>query len=143
MNIEDYGTSAELDVWLRLKRMGAIVFITKPLMGYRLAEESYSHRLAKVRTTRHDIFKVLDSEKSLTYKGIKYKDFLEFKDISLRIINILRKRDYDNEIPVHNYSIGTYFKIGLESKWHLKIFIIVFMVYLVRPFYNRTTRKIL
>ncbi len=140
-NIKDFGTSADLDVWLRLNKIGSMGFINKPLMEYRLAEESYSYRISKVRTTRHDLFKVLDKERNLNEKELQYKKFLEFKDITLRIINILRKKDMNSLIPEYHGNILSCLKLGVASKWHAKIFIVGLFIFILRPFLKKSVRK--
>src|SRR5690606_34200422 len=88
-------TSADLDVWMRILDFGHFGFINKNLINYRVAEQSYSYRIAKVRLFKHDIFKVLESENYLSYSN-KYSSELTFllnKDSALRFLNLLRTRD--------------------------------------------------
>ena len=142
-NIEEFGTSADLDVWLRLNKLGSFIFLASPLMGYRVAEQSYSFRIAKTRITRHDLFKVLDREEGLSKQEYKFKNFLEFKDVTLRTINLIRSKKHDVELPKFRYRILSHFKISFYSKWHMKIFIVGFIIYISRPLLLRPIRKIL
>lgn len=57
---ERYGTSADLDVWLRIAEKHMLGIITVPLMRYRVSRNSHSYRYTRTRTTPHDILRVLD-----------------------------------------------------------------------------------
>ncbi len=55
-----YGTSADLDVWLRIAQQHKVGILTSPLMRYRISHHSFSYRYVRTRTTPHDILRVLD-----------------------------------------------------------------------------------
>ncbi|MFA6433312.1 MAG: glycosyltransferase family 2 protein [Elusimicrobiales bacterium] len=57
---EHFSTSADLDVWLRIAERHPLGFINIPLMKYRVSASSYSYNFARLKTTRHAIFLVLD-----------------------------------------------------------------------------------
>lgn len=117
---EKFKTSADLDVWLRLSEFGNIAAIKKPLMKYRVADASYSYRVAKKRTTRHDLFLVLDCYKNES--NISDYNFLALKDQSIRSLNIIRnqKREicFPNEVK---FDLVLVVKKMCQSKWHLKM----------------------
>lgn len=117
---EKFKTSADLDVWLRLSEFGNIAAIKKPLMKYRVADASYSYRVAKKRTTRHDLFLVLDCYKNES--NISDYNFLALKDQSIRSLNIIRnqKREicFPNEVKFDLVLVVK--KMG-QSKWHFKM----------------------
>lgn len=119
-NGSKFNTSADLDVWLRLAKLGAIVAIREPLIRYRVAEASYSYRIAKKRTTRHDIFLVLDQYKNS--ENIADYNFLALKDQAIRNLNILRNKKRDEAFPS---DVKFYFSLVVKkmfhSKWHLKM----------------------
>lgn len=125
-NGEKYKTSADLDVWIRLLDFGKLAFIDKHLINYRVAEASYSFRVAKVRTNKHDIFKVLEAD-VLSENAKKYDVYLNFllnKDCANRFLNTLRTKDklqiqtYQWEISFNIFQI---IKISLSTLWHLKM----------------------
>lgn len=56
---EAFGTSADLDVWLRVLQYHMIGIIPKPLMRYRISLGQHSEKL-RSRVTRSDFFRVID-----------------------------------------------------------------------------------
>jgi glycosyltransferase involved in cell wall biosynthesis len=60
-NGNDFRTSADLDVWLRIAKRHRIAIQCMPLIGYRVTQQSTSFNIARTRTGEHDIFKVLDA----------------------------------------------------------------------------------
>lgn len=55
-----WGTSVDLDLWLRINEAHPIGILKEPLLNYRMAKESFSFNHLRARTGRHDLFKVLD-----------------------------------------------------------------------------------
>lgn len=118
-NGEKYKTSADLDVWLRLSEFGKIAAITTPLMRYRVADASYSYRIAKKRITKHDIFLVLDQYKRK--ENIDDYNFLVSKDQANRSLNIIRNNKRDECFPsVVKFNLPLVLRKMTHSKWHLK-----------------------
>lgn len=121
-----YKTSADLDVWIRLAEMGSFLAIQDKLMHYRVAEASYSFRVAKKRTTRHDFFLVLDHYKNIYQKMLSSTDeenyiFLNLKDQALRSLNMIRNKKRDEGFPEEvQFNFSLVVKKMLLSKWHLK-----------------------
>ncbi|MGZ3789768.1 MAG: glycosyltransferase family 2 protein [Bacteriovorax sp.] len=119
-----YKSSADLDVWLRLSEMGKIAAIRTPLLKYRVAEASFSYRIAKKRTTKHDLFLVLNEYKNknkLTPSMIEDYYFLELKDQSLRSLNIIRNKKRDERFPREvKFNLLLVLKKMFHSKWHFK-----------------------
>ncbi len=60
-NEQEYGTSADLDYWLRVAAFCGIGIIDEPLFGYRLSESQGGAQYNKLRTTLADMFLVLDA----------------------------------------------------------------------------------
>lgn len=92
-----FGSSADLDVWLRVAQAGMMGLITVPLMGYRVSSHSFTVHQVSRRTTEHDILKVLRYYLSLP----EYKDVSEnrlifhiFKDTAVRRWNGGRTKDH-------------------------------------------------
>lgn len=116
----DYKTSADLDVWLRASLFGSICAINKPLMNYRVAEASYSFRIAKKRVTRHDLFLVL--ENYLTSEVREDFEFLQLKDQSIRAFNIFRNKSVEIEYPIEvKFSLLLVLSKMLASRWHFEM----------------------
>ncbi len=121
-----YNTSADLDVWFRLLESGKFGFINKPLINYRVAEASYSYRVAKIRTHKHDIFKVLEAPKNVRYmrENKNELNFLLNKDYANRFLNVLRTRDRD-QIKAYSwecdFEMFACLKSGVTSPWHFKM----------------------
>lgn len=124
---EEFKSSADLDTWLRISRAGLICFNSSPLINYRVANVSYSYRLAKVRLTKHEIFLVLepylrDNLNWLPEESLNDYKFLHFKDEAFRIINA-----WKNKAP--RGQLGEIQKVDwlvvlpriFRSKWHFKI----------------------
>lgn len=123
-NGEDFKTSADLDVWLRLTEHGPLIFCKAPLMNYRVAEASYSYRLKKVRTHRHDLFLVLDHLRKDAEIAKRYQaeyDFLEMKDRALINYNLLKSNQSQ---PYRTFNLLKNLVIGLKDGWHLKFWLL-------------------
>jgi hypothetical protein len=115
-----FKTSADLDVWLRLAKVGDLVAIRKKLIRYRVADASFSYRIAKVRVARHDIFLVLDQYKNA--ENINDYNFLILKDQAIRSLNIIRSKKYDVEFPSDiPFDFCLILKKMFQSMWHLKM----------------------
>jgi hypothetical protein len=54
-----FGTSADLDLWLRILREHGFGFLDEPLLRYRWSRHSYSYREARRTTREGDLIKVL------------------------------------------------------------------------------------
>lgn len=54
-----FGSSADLDVWLRIASKHSIAILNEPLMRYRIDSKQYSSTV-RLRTQRPDIFRVLE-----------------------------------------------------------------------------------
>ena len=122
-----YNTSADLDVWIRLSMLGKFAAISSPLIKYRVADISYSFRVAQKRITRHDFFKVLDEHITDGFMDDYY--FLSMKDQSLRSLNILRNKMYKEHFP-QDFKLRPILIIKKMSysKWHFKFGTAIFAI---------------
>ncbi|HXH73868.1 MAG TPA: glycosyltransferase family 2 protein [Bacteriovoracaceae bacterium] len=126
-NGRDFRTSADLDVWLRISKIGLVCFNSSPLMRYRVGSTSFSFRLAKVRVKRHELFLVLEKylHESLDWLPESSLDdyrFLNMKDEAFRIINSYKnKADFKLLGPLPPVDLGLVIKRLFRSKWHFKI----------------------
>lgn len=121
-----FGSSADLDVWFRLARLGNFGFITKPLMRYRVSNASFTVRETKRRVGPHDLLRVLraylydpahgenDSEKQ------RYFEFHQLKDVALRRMNILTSGRKDLEFPIFEGQAIRLLPLLFESRYHFK-----------------------
>jgi glycosyltransferase involved in cell wall biosynthesis len=55
-----FGTSADLDMWLRIVRSHPVGILDEKLMCYRISESQGSNLYGKLRTSEADFFKVMD-----------------------------------------------------------------------------------
>lgn len=133
-NGEEFKTSADLDVWLRLTEYGPLIFCKEALMNYRVAEASYSYRLKKVRTHRHDLFLVLDQlrkEKGIAERYQAEYDFLGMKDQALINFNLMKTKQENQSIPIN---IKRALILATRDFWHLKFFSTALMIWLYKTF---------
>lgn len=86
-NFEEFKTSADFDVWLRLSKEGSLGFINEALVKYRMSNASYSYVNNRLATRMFDMFLVF--EKYLSDSNVnKY----------------LSKKDYNNYYFQYNKS---------------------------------------
>lgn len=128
-NGRDFKTSADLDVWLRLCKLGRLGFLTEPLIRYRISSASLTVREVKGRIKEHDIFLVLrhytksgdvkDAIK-LSALDLEFMQFQKFKDIALRRWNIVR-RSLPQPLPSLSGDSGfSLLRLMLADWFHLK-----------------------
>jgi glycosyltransferase involved in cell wall biosynthesis len=95
----EYGSSADLDLWLRASEAGNVGFLRAPLMNYRISRWSFSVALSKVRVTAHPMLKViadhLERRQSMANSAIDSNDlwnwrFLQMKDAAFLKLNRLK-----------------------------------------------------
>lgn len=120
-----FGTSADLDVWLRIAVRHDVGVRHLPLMNYRVSSSSYSYQLARIRTSEHDIFKVFNywvcAFEALggTLNNRRNVLLLREKDFINRSINLLIKRQVRNAWCL--WCAGLFNKNFLTAffdKWH-------------------------
>jgi glycosyltransferase involved in cell wall biosynthesis len=137
-----FGSSADLDVWLRIANNHLVAFIDMPLMRYRVNSDQFSN-LVRQRTRRADFFLVLDYylklnrvKLVLTEQDQNNINQLEINDRIWRSINHYTNGYLDeakilmyNLIKFENYLISIKTKRGCVN--FLVIIILNFM-YLIR-----------
>jgi GT2 family glycosyltransferase len=143
----EFGTSADLDLWLRFARHGALAYLRRALMSYRVSEASYSAGVIKVRTTRHPLFKVLEFHRAQGVRdGVidsrteietqRDLEFLLLKDDALIALNRMRRGE---SVP-SSLSLGARAVRTLpalcRSKFHFKFGVSVFGIALVARVYE-------
>ncbi|MCV2401635.1 glycosyltransferase family 2 protein [Marinomonas sp. C2222] len=137
-SFSNFDTASDVGVWFRLAEKADLMVINKPLIHYRLSNNSFSYKNLRRRVVRKDLFKVLD------FYMIKYKDFLsdvdfknykyiDFKENVLLSYNALK---YE-KIIFHTYLDIFNFDILLRSFKGCKFFFIyvlaLFFVFFVFP----------
>lgn len=135
-----YKTSADLDVWFRLLDVGNLGFINDTLINYRVADASYSYRVAKVRTEKHDIFKVLEAPKNARFAKDNQRElnFLLNKDFANRFLNTIRAKDLERVKAYSwdcDFDLTRIIKMGFASGWHLKMMsavLVLRMIYKIK-----------
>lgn len=125
-DVSTYNTSADLDVWMRLLEVGDLGFINEPLINYRVAQASFSYRVAKIRTLKHDVFKVLEAPKNELFarESEGQLSFLLNKDFAVRFLNTLRLKDVNkikSFIWESDFDFIKTIKHGFHSTWHFKM----------------------
>jgi len=59
-DMERFGTSSDLDIWLRVLETHTVVILQEKLMSYRFSSDHWSYQLNHLRTERADFFEVMD-----------------------------------------------------------------------------------
>jgi len=78
-DFDNFKTSSDFDVWLRLSKEGSFGFINKSLINYRMSNASYSYTNNRIATQMFDMFLVF-----------------EYYLHEPSVIKILDKEDYEN-----------------------------------------------
>ena len=131
----NFGSSADLDVWLRLSKVGRFGLLTKPLMRYRVSEASFTVRETKRRFTEHDLLKVyrnyLGPHTFQDPEKLRYLRFHEFKDAAARRLNILQARRRDLVFPKFPGHVLSLFPLVFKSRYHFKFLIVSYMIFFI------------
>jgi glycosyltransferase involved in cell wall biosynthesis len=109
-----FKSSADLDVWMRIMKVGnKIQILQAPLINYRTSTHSFSFNLKRTRLGPHDILLVLDHYASteaprLTARDHRNHRFYHFKDAVNRAINyvILGERSTARRLIRQNFSFS-------------------------------------
>jgi glycosyltransferase involved in cell wall biosynthesis len=144
-NGKQFNTSADLDVWLRLIELGNFVAIKDKLIKYRVGSASYSFRVAKLRTTKHDLFLVLDQHtQHLSAEDKENYHFLHLKDQAIRSLNLIRNKKRDVEFPTDvSFDLFLILEKMFHSKWHFKMGISIIGIKIISKIlkWSRQCRK--
>lgn len=141
-NGENFGSSADLDLWLRFARAGALAVISRPLMSYRVSVASFSVGLSKVRVSRHPLFKVLDhhfsigeEEGLLEPQDHRHYRFLLFKDDAFIAFNQMRQQRDPSELRV-GFEGAAGLTCLFESRFHLRFGVLAMGIYAAAKAYR-------
>ncbi|CAN5572714.1 hypothetical protein BH10BDE1_BH10BDE1_35340 [soil metagenome] len=131
----NFGSSADLDVWLRLAKIGRFGLLTVPLMRYRVSEASFTVRETKRRFSEHDFLKVLRTYSAKFSGGrgpastARDIQFHEFKDVAARRGNIIRAGRKDLAFPTFDGGKMKLLPLALRSVYHFKFLAISYAVF--------------
>lgn len=133
---ELFGTSSDLDVWLRFAKLGRFGLLTAPLMRYRVSEASFTVRETKRRFTEHDLLKTLrhyvtdkNDGLKLSAQDVRYLKFHELKDAAARRMNIVLSLRTDHPLPNFGGSWLSVLTMAVESRYHLKFALASFVIF--------------
>lgn len=89
-----YKTSADLDVWLRISKNHNLYILDENLIHYRVSDSSFSYQYSRYRTTRHDIFLVLERYLEKYHTILEEEDefnyyMIEKKDVINRALSYI------------------------------------------------------
>ncbi len=91
-----FGSSADLDVWLRVLERHSIAILPHRLVQYRISSNQGSHTINRLRTTRADFFRVMDKylevdhvSRAVNTEDLRRYAWLGRRDRMIRSINLL------------------------------------------------------
>lgn len=111
---ELFGSSADLDVWLRVLERHSISILPERLIRYRISTNQGIHTLGRMRITRSDFFRVIDHylgredvQKTLSREDLRNKNWLERTDRIVRASNLflLDRREETVALCVDAFSL--------------------------------------
>jgi glycosyltransferase involved in cell wall biosynthesis len=128
-----FGSSADLDVWLRIAQTHKIAVINKPLLQYRLSKSQGSYVSDRIRTTRAAFFSVTDyysNQKTiasqLTNEDRYHLQALELIDLVKRVLNLMKFKKYSEAKQQTNLFWKLIsFKMILANKKMLKFILVM------------------
>ncbi|MCG3115727.1 MAG: glycosyltransferase [Candidatus Manganitrophus sp. SA1] len=102
-----FGSSADLDVWLRILNRHFIGILPEPLMHYRVSTRQGSHSLIRMRTERADLFRVIDYyfekdeiREMLSLRDHRHYAWLNRTDRIMRAMNLVMKSRKEEARPL-------------------------------------------
>ncbi|PIZ05046.1 MAG: hypothetical protein COY58_01260 [Gammaproteobacteria bacterium CG_4_10_14_0_8_um_filter_38_16] len=131
-----FGSSADLDVWLRIAEHHPIGVINEPLMQYRVSKNQGSYLLDRTRTTRAPFLSVVEHyfEKKtnsgrLTKKDMAYLKMQGSTDITRRTLNLMQNDQFSEAKKLTNHFWKELnFRFFLFNKKSIRNLILIFCV---------------
>lgn len=135
---EQFKTSADLDVWLRLAEFGKFGYISNPLIYYRESTASYSFNDRRARLDENNMFLVLEYylnryKDRLDNKDLNNLKFLYFKDNINRTINQIIKNNRNQKLDINCFDFKI-ISLAFKNKDNFKIYLIGLIVKFLRNF---------
>ncbi|MBF9040347.1 glycosyltransferase [Rhodobacterales bacterium LSUCC0387] len=128
---EMFGSSADLDVWLRIARQTNLGILPEALMNYRVSDRQFS---AKVRqkTDRADFFRVIDHylqkfdiREALTQADLNNYKKLVQRDTVMRSVNLFLLNDFTrSKLLLKELDIADILREILSDKRSFAVFIL-------------------
>lgn len=99
---DNFGSSSDLDVWLRIARNYSVGLIPKRLMSYRIGHQQYSYKV-RHQTEASNFFKVIEYYlaheevmQSLNYQDFENYQILVWRDLVMRAGNFYLRGEYSS-----------------------------------------------
>jgi len=143
-NGKDFGTSADLDVWLRVAKNGGLGLLAQPLMQYRLSIHQGGYQYNLSRTTPADFFKVINFwigryEAKLSSAAFREYSRLKRQDQLLCAARALLKNDAPLAYKLHRQTFDASFLVSLRGFGYLSLWLSLYLAKL--PFTRPVIKK--
>ncbi len=133
-NEEKFGTSADLDMWLRILEKYPITVIDEKLMNYRISYQQGSYQLRRTRTEQADFFKVINHYLSIKYDTInipidilkKYELLIQVDKIRCAINFLTKNKPKEAKKLLRNSFSIELFKVAMKN--NKKIYFITYFI---------------
>ena len=146
-----FGSSADLDVWLRIAQKYSIGLMPEKLMDYRISSHQHSH-LVRYQTERADFFRVIDyylTDSSVVqmlteYDFEKYQTLMS-RDLAMRAANYFLKGEFRESSALIRQAM-TYknsIRCFKSKKGFLTFCLLAYLELTNRPGIRNTSQKIL
>lgn len=122
-NVERFGTSADLDMWLRILERHPIAILNEKLMSYRISSMQGMFLYNYSRTDEADFFKVIDyyfsirafNIKDIPNSALDYYEFHRYADNVTRTVNYINTGQSQDAKKLLKKSISTkVFRIAMS-----------------------------
>jgi glycosyltransferase involved in cell wall biosynthesis len=140
-NSEKFGSSADLDMWLRILERRPISILNKKLMSYRISSTQGKYVYNYLRTDEADFFKVIDyylSDRTHTMNvplgALNNYEFRRYTDNVIRAINYIEKGHSENAKKLLQHSLSLMvFNVAIKriEKPKLLIFLVFSVILLI------------
>lgn len=134
-----FGTSADLDVWMRLSEHSSIALLAQPLITYRLKQSPGDYQYRWFKGKLPDIFKVLEfwldqpavkSKLSLNdfvrFKKLKFRDLIKYSSYALLDHDANAAREFLDRADTINLQVPFCFSERKDYQYFiLKIFVLL------------------
>jgi len=132
-------TAADIDLWLRLSRLGAVGIIDEPLHKYRISENQGSAQIFKLRTYRSHFLQVMDHYLSIPefHQLVTAKAFCSYKmhgitDDIIRAMNMFYLGNVADACSLIKSALSRpEFREGLQTKNFARHFLLSLPVFLI------------
>jgi glycosyltransferase involved in cell wall biosynthesis len=121
---DQFGSAADLDMWLRVAQTGPVIIIDENLLQYRMSRKQWSFGL-KARTREADSFRVLDfhfikngTGYNLSSNTLGKYELRRMEDQIFCGLNFLKKKDFSGfRQHINHMPWGKYKRIMVTKPW--------------------------